>query len=78
MNMMSDFHWFVDHYYELFEKYGTCYLVIKDEKIYGSYEDFGTAVENAWKEHEPGTVSIQYCNGEESGYTAYLNGISPA
>lgn len=77
MSMTSDFEWFVKNYNELFKKYGICYLVIKDEQVWGAYNDYQLAVENAWQEHEPGTVSVQYCNGNESGYTVYLNGISP-
>ena len=73
MSMMSDFYWFVDHYEELFERYGICYLIIKDERIYGSYDSMRIAVDEAWKMFEPGTVSVQYCNGKESGYTAYIN-----
>ena len=72
MSMTSDFHWFVDHYDELFKKYGTCYLVIKDEQIYGSYDNHRIAVDEAWKLFKPGTVSVQYCNGEESGYMAEI------
>lgn len=73
MSMMSDFYWFVDNYYALFKKYGTCYLVIKDEQVYGAYNDYRAAVDYAWQQFEPGTVSVQYCNGQESGYTAYIN-----
>ena len=73
MSMLSDFHWFTNHYCELFEKYGTCYLVIKDERVHGAFNDYRTAVDAAWSQFEPGTVSVQYCNGEESGYTAYIN-----
>ena len=72
MSMDSDFHWFVDHYDELFEKYGTCYLIIKDECIHGAHDNRRTAVDKAWKLFKPGTVSVQYCNGDESGYTSWI------
>lgn len=72
MSMTSDFHWFVDHYDELFNKYGTCYLIIKDEQIYGAYDSHRIAVDEAWKLFTPGTVSVQYCNGDKSGYTAEI------
>lgn len=72
MSMTSDFYWFVDHYDELFERYGTCYLIIKDEHVYGTYDNRRIAINKAWEMFEPGTVSILYCNGKESGYTSYI------
>ena len=70
--MDSDFEWFVRNYDNLFKEYGTCYLVIKDEQVWGAYDNRRLAIERAWQEHEPGTVSIHYCNGKESGYTTYI------
>lgn len=75
MSMNSDFEWFVANYDELFKKYGTGYLVIKDERVYGVYDSYGVAVKKAWQEHKPGTVSIQYCDGTESAYTVELFGF---
>lgn len=76
MSMSSDFHWFVNHYQELYKTYGTCYLVIKDECVHGAYDDIRTAVDNAWRQFEPGTVSVQYCNGDQSAYTAEISSLN--
>ena len=68
----KDFLWFIDNYLCLYEKYGTCYIVIKNKKILGTYQSYASAVNETLKSEDIGTFIVQYCNGEESGYTNYI------
>lgn len=70
--MKDDFVWFIDNYLDLHKKYGTCYLAIKNKKILGVYQSYATAVNETSKSEDIGTFIVQYCNGEESGYTNYI------
>ena len=64
----SDFNWFLNNYDDLYKKYGHKYLVIKDEKVLGSYANVREALDNT---HEKlGTFIVQECNGDESAYTS--------
>lgn len=67
----DDYHWFLDNYNTLFQKYGTSYLAIQNKTILGVYSNFGEAV-NKTSEIKPlGTFIVQFCNGDESGYTSF-------
>lgn len=71
----SDFQWFKENYQSLFERYGDSFLAIKNKRILGSYRSMIEGF-NATKETEkPGTFIVQHCNGDESGYTVYINPI---
>lgn len=69
---IDDFNWFIDNYSNLHKNYGTCYLVIKDKSILGSYDNYGKAVNETSEHEQPGTFIVQFCNGDESGYTNYI------
>ena len=68
----DDFKWFVEHYDELFEKYGMSYLAIKDRSVLGSFDSPKAAISAVSKEYPLGSFIIQLCNGNESGYTNYF------
>lgn len=69
----SDFKWFIENLPSLFEKYGDCFLAIKDKTILGKYSSYSEAV-SATKEHEPlGTFIVQQCGNNESVYTNYIS-----
>lgn len=70
---MSDFNFFVEHYNELYEKYGHKFIVIKNHKILGVYDDAVSAVNITSEKHQIGTFIVQECNGDESGYTNYIS-----
>ena len=59
----SDFHFFEDNQKELFEKYGECYLAIKNKEIIGNFNTITDALESLSKEYAPGTYSLQRCSG---------------
>lgn len=67
----DNFVWFLDNYNDIYNRYGVCYVIIKDKQIIGVYDDFTIALEETRKTEELGTFSLQFCNGDESGYTAY-------
>ena len=65
----KDFNWFLEHYDELFKRYGVAFLAIKDKKVIGIYDNYADAVKQTGKVEKPGTFIIQECNGNESAYT---------
>ena len=69
---MRDYKWFVSNYDELFKQYGTCYLVVKDKKIIGTYKNYADAVKNTEICEPLGTFIVQYCDGTKEAYTSYV------
>ncbi len=70
--MKEDFNWFIDNYDQLFNEYGHKFLVIKDQKVLGSYNSPVEAINETSKTEQRGTFIVQECNGNESGYTNYI------
>ena len=71
----EDFEWFIANYNDLFKEYGVSYLAIKNKAVLGVYDSYGDGVIETQKTEEPGTFIVQYCNGDESGYTATIASI---
>ena len=69
----NDFLFFLNHYDELYKEYGRKYFVIRCNKILGVYDDNHEAIEQTRKSYPLGTFIVQYCNGDESGYTNYIS-----
>lgn len=67
-----DFHWFLEHYQELYEEYGKCYVIVKNKHVLGVSKTMIEGVKQAEQTEEPGTFIVQCCNGDESGYTAHF------
>jgi hypothetical protein len=67
----ADFNWFLNNYDKLYSEYGHKYLVIKDEKVLGAYDNIREALDNT--DEEIGTFIVQECNGTESAYTNYVS-----
>lgn len=72
LDRKNDFQWFLDNYNSLFQKYGISYLAIQNKSILGVYSNFGDAVDKTSKSIKMGTFIVQFCNGNESGYTNYI------
>ena len=70
--MERDYQWFLDNYDDIYEKYGTSYVVIKDAKVLGSYASYGEAVRRTSETEPMGSFIVQFCNGDASGYTNYI------
>jgi hypothetical protein len=68
----ADYKWFLDNYRMLYEEYGISYLAIKDKKVLGSYQSYAEALHETEKAEPIGSFIIQYCNGNETGYTNYI------
>lgn len=65
----DDFDWFVEHYNELYQKYGHKHLVIKNQKVIGVYDSLLEGIKET--KEELGTFLVQECNGDKSAYTIY-------
>ncbi len=68
----EDFDFFLEHYQELFEKYGHCFISIKNKTIIGVFHTEKEAIDITSSEYELGEFIVQECNGDESGYTNYI------
>ena len=71
----NDYKWFLENYRQLFEEYGISYLAIKDQKILGSYASYADALHETAKAEPVGSFIVQYCNGNETGYTNYISSM---
>jgi len=65
----EEFHYYLDNQEELVKKYNGRYIVIKDYKIIGDYDDPGIAIKETSKKHERGTFLVQKCSPGEDDYT---------
>lgn len=71
--MKENFEWFLEHYNEIFQLCGECYVVILGKKIVGIFVSYAEAYHWANNKGMLGKCNIQHCNGDKSGYTAYIN-----
>lgn len=68
----NDFHWFLENYDSLYRKYGHKFFAIQNQKILGVYDGMREAIDKTTPNYPMGTFCVQECNGDESGYTAYI------
>lgn len=68
----EDFKWFVEHYSDLYAKYGTSYLAISNKRVLGSFDNAKDAVNTASALVPFGEFIVQLCNGSDTGYTNYV------
>ena len=66
----NEFEWYLAHQDELVKDYNGKYVVIKNEKVIGDFDDIGVAVEETSKIHELGTFLVQKCTPGDQDYTA--------
>lgn len=71
-NLSKNFKYFIDHYKEIFSKYGHSFIVLKNESVLAAYPSFSEAYRNTIKTEQLGDFNIQECNGNETGYTNYI------
>jgi len=67
--LKDEFKYYLDNQKELVKKYRGKFLVIKDQKIIGIYDDEKDAYFKTQQEHELGTFLIQKCEPGEESYT---------
>jgi hypothetical protein len=68
----QDFDFFIEKYKELYNEYGHKFLVIRNQRILGSYDTELEAITDTKKQYPLGSFIVQECNGDESGYTSYV------
>lgn len=54
-----EFEYYLAHQAELVKKYDGKFIVIKDQKVIGAYDDQATAVSETQTDHELGTFLVQ-------------------
>lgn len=69
----TDFQWFLEHFSELFEKYGNTYVAIKNKTVIGTYASYAEGVHRTSLTEEIGTFIVQRCGENESAYTDYIS-----
>lgn len=65
--------YYMDNIDELNKKYLNKHIIIKDNKVVGSYDSFGEAVKAATKKYELGTFIVKYCSGNIDNQIAYFH-----
>lgn len=68
----EDFDFFLQNYEDIFNKYGKCFVTIKDKKIIGVFKTEQEAIDITSAQYELGQFITQECNGDETGYTNYI------
>lgn len=58
----KEFQYFVDNQNDLFKQFPDQYLVIKDQKVIGVYDNKIDAYFETQEEHELGSFLIQFCS----------------
>jgi hypothetical protein len=69
----KEFEYYLASQDELVEKYNGKYIVIKNQKVIGAYNEEIEALENTSKKHELGTFLIQKCEPGDGSYTQTYN-----
>jgi len=71
----TDYKWFLENYKELYEQYGESYLAIKNRTVLGAYTSYAGALRETEKTEPVGSFIIQFCNGNETGFTNYISSM---
>jgi hypothetical protein len=64
-----EFEYYLKHQDDLVKKFKGKFIVIKDQKVIGVFDDELEAVEKTAKEHELGTFLVQKCEPGTESYT---------
>ncbi len=65
----KEFQFYLDHQDEMVKEYDGKFIVIKDGKILGAYDDELTAITETEKSEKIGTFLVQLVSKGESAYT---------
>ncbi len=68
-SLQKAFQYYLDHQDKLVKKYNGQFIVIKDGKVLGAYDDEAFDVEETSKEIEIGTFLVQFVSPGDSAYT---------
>jgi hypothetical protein len=72
----KDYAWFLNNYSDLFSKYGSVYLAIKNESVIGIYNSYAEGVKETSKTESLGSFIVQKCDGSEAAYTNYISSMN--
>lgn len=72
----SDYEWFLEHFSELFNKFGNRYVAIKNKTVLGAYSTYAEGVNTTLKTEQIGTFIVQLCGNDESAYTNYISSMN--
>jgi hypothetical protein len=61
MSSSTDYKYFKDNLAKFYKEYGHSYIVIKERKVIGVFDEFDEALHEMPKTEEPGTFIIQEC-----------------
>ena len=67
-----DFDYFLENHEALVKKYNGKFVVIKDQKVIGAYDDVGEAIKATTKKHKLGTFSVQECSDDPRSLYRWL------
>lgn len=70
--MYEDFCWFQKNYTDINNKYGDCFVAIKDKAVVGAYKTYAEAVHAMEKTEEKGTFIVQECRAGGVAYQACI------
>jgi queuine/archaeosine tRNA-ribosyltransferase len=65
----QEFNYYLQHQDKLVEMYGGKYIVIKNQKVVGSYNSEIQAIRESVKDHQLGTFLVQKCEAGSASYT---------
>lgn len=68
----KDFDYFLSQYDSIYDKYGECFVAIRNEQIVGVFKSEKQALDITSSEFGYGNFIVQKCNGNETGYTNYI------
>ena len=69
----KNYNYYVENHKTLVKKYVNKFIVIKDEKVVGSFDSFEDAYKNAENKYELGTFIIQECTKNINETTIICN-----
>lgn len=75
-NRQRDFEYYVKNLQRLYNKYGSCYLVIRNKVILGAYKTIESALKATRKKYPMGAFIVQKCGPDESAYTERIMSFS--
>lgn len=72
----KEFEYYLTNQKELIQKYEGHFIVIKDEKVIGSYASRIEAYNETKKHHKLGTFIIQLCEADKNAYSHTFHSLS--
>ncbi|MCK4377684.1 MAG: hypothetical protein KAV97_05685 [Actinomycetia bacterium] len=68
-DLKKEFQYYLDHQDELVREYNGKFIVIKDCKVIGYYDNIEEAIKETSKKHKLGSFLIQKCEDGSENYT---------